>query len=56
MRYLVLGLGLLLVVYGLQLAPVEGHRISGRGEGLIVIGMVVVAVVVYRIIQDWRHR
>ena len=56
MRYLVLGLGLGLVVLGLQLAPVEGHRISGRGEGLIIIGTVVAAVAVYHIIQEWRHR
>ena len=56
MRYLVLGLGLVLVVYGLQLAPVEGRRISGTGEDFILVGAVIVAVVVYRIIQDWRHR
>ena len=56
MRWVVLGLGLLLVVYGLQLAPLEGHRISGNGEGLIVVGALVVAVVIYRIVQDWRHR
>jgi hypothetical protein len=57
MRYLVLGLGLVLVVLGLQLDPVQ--YVSGRergGEGLIIVGAVVVAVVVYRIIQDWRHR
>ena len=59
MRYLMLGLGLVLIILGLQTDPyLEGqpHRYEDRGVGLAIVGVVIVAVAVYHIIQHWRHR
>ena len=56
MRYLVLGLGLFLIVLGLQHGTIVYRGTESGGEGLIVVGVLAVAFVVYRIIDDWRHR